>query len=99
MGDEVKIRLGALGKLYRYGGGTLKIIGSATGKTLVQAYNAEKHEFLNDLEVTGIYTDLELGGVTCKNWGRTRLVGWARYNQYKELKEVFESAGKSKRKP
>ena len=84
--DEVKIKLRDLGNLVSYGD-TIKVIGSGTGKTLIQCYDKKKHEHLGDLEITGIFTELSVGGATAKNWCKSRLVAWASDYQYKKLKE------------
>lgn len=91
--SEVTIKLRDLGELVRYGD-TLKIVGSGTGRVLIYAYNKEKHSFLGDLEISGIFSELELNGVTSKNWARSKIVGWASDTQYKELKEKAKEAVK-----
>lgn len=84
--SEVTIKLRDLGELVRYGD-TIKIIDSGTGRVLVYSYNKEKHSFLGDLEISGIFSEIEVGGVVTKNWARSKIVGWASGIQYKELKE------------
>jgi hypothetical protein len=88
---EFTIKLRDLDKLVSYGD-DLKIIGSGTGRVLVSRYDKKKHEYLGDLEITGIFTELVLSGVAVKNWCKTRIVGWARESQYKELKEAYKNA-------
>lgn len=90
MDDEFSIKLSDLGKLVSYRE-DIKIIGSGTGKVLIYHYDRKKHEYLGDLEITGIFAELVLNGAVTKNWCKTRIVGWASDRQYKDLKEAYEA--------
>lgn len=87
--SEITIKLKDLGELVRYGD-TIKVIGSGTGRVLIHAYNKEKHSYLADLEISGIFTEIEVGGISSKNWAKSKIVGWASDTQYKELKEAHD---------
>jgi hypothetical protein len=85
--SDVRIKLKDLAELAR--GDTLRIISSRTGKVLVYSYHKEKHEHLGELEITGIFTELELSG-TVKNFARSRLVCWAYEDDFRKLQAEKE---------
>lgn len=68
----------------------IKVIGAGTGKVLIHNYKASKHEHLGELEITGIFTEISVGGTYHrKDWAKPILVGWALEDEYKELKEAL----------
>ena len=91
--NEFTIKLRDLKKLAEYE--TIKVISSDSGKVLIHNYSEKKHEHLGDLEVTGIFTEIEVCGSRYdKNVARSKLVCWASEWQYKELKEAAENTKK-----
>lgn len=87
MVSDVSIKLKDLAELVKYD--IIRIISSSTGKVLVYSYHKEKHEHLGELEITGIFTELELSGIN-KNFARTRIVCWAHEDDFRKLQAEKE---------
>lgn len=79
---EVSMKLDELQGFARHE--RIKVIGSQTGRVLIQAYNRGKHGPLGELKIDRIFTELEVGRE--KNWAQPRIVAWADEQQYKILR-------------
>lgn len=85
--SDVRIKLKDLVELARFD--IIRVISSRTGRVLVYSYHKENHEHLGELEITGIFTELELSG-TVKNFARSRLVCWAHEDEFRKLQAEKE---------